>query len=171
MRSYVTTVIVAICLVILMFAARKVKADQPSQAWHNATILAESGGNDFAIGDIDLPFPAYGPYQIRQPYVNDYNSWHKTAYKAEDCLGNRELSAKICNSYMDHYATFRQLGRKPTNEDFSEIHIGGPTGSFKNGAIDKNGRRPKNPKKLAEAIRRQEKAEKYWLHSVKPKLK
>jgi hypothetical protein len=128
-------VIVAIVMALVMVAAKKVKADLPSDNLIEALIAAESSGNDYAVGDENLPNKAYGPLQIRQPYVDDYNRWHKTSYKAEDCLGNRPLSIKICKSYIDHYATAARLGRIPTDEDKARIHNGGPSGWKKNSTV------------------------------------
>ena len=94
----------------------------------SALVLKESSGNDMAVGDKNLKNKAYGPLQIRQPAVDDYNRWHGTDYKAEDCLGNRKLSVAICESYFAHYATKRRLGKNPTDEDRARIWNGGPNG-------------------------------------------
>lgn len=94
----------------------------------SALILKESSGNDEAIGDKHLKNKAYGPLQIRQPAVDDYNRWHGTKLKAEDCLGNRKLSVAICESYLAHYATEKRLGRTPTDQDRARIWNGGPNG-------------------------------------------
>lgn len=94
----------------------------------NAIIMVESGGLDTAIGDKHLTHKAYGPMQIRQPAVIDVNNYLGTKYKAEDCLGNRELSIKIFKAYMEIYCTEKRLGRKVTDEDRARTWNGGPFG-------------------------------------------
>lgn len=158
-------------MVALMIASVKVKADLPSNALLVAQIQAESGGDDNAIGDKFLSQKAYGCLQIRQPCVDDYNRWHQTHYKAEDCLGNRELSVRIYKDYIDHYATAPRLGRTPTDEDKARIWNGGPVGCFEDGAIDKRGTLPDDPKKLAKIKLCQKNAKRYWLDKVHPMLK
>ena len=93
-----------------------------------ALIKVESGGDDNAIGDRRLKNKAYGCLQIRQPYVDDVNRSLKTAYRAEQCLGNRNLSIKIFNAYMAIYATTGRLGRPVMDQDVSRVHNGGPNG-------------------------------------------
>ncbi len=93
-----------------------------------ALILVESGGNDRAIGDRHLKEKAYGPLQIRQPVCDDYNRAHGTKYKAEVMLGNRPLSKKVCQWYLEHYTSVKVLGRKPTLENLARIWNGGPSG-------------------------------------------
>lgn len=79
-------------------------------------------GNDQAIGDVLLPDKAYGPLQIRKPYVDDVNKIYGPKYRAEDCLGNRTLSIDICQKYLDIYA------KKKSDEFKARCHNGGPTG-------------------------------------------
>lgn len=93
-----------------------------------ALIVVESGGNDRAHGDKHLKEQAYGCLQIRQPCVDDVNRRHGTKYRAEDCLGNRELSIWIFSRYMDIYATKARIGRQPTDQDRARIWNGGPSG-------------------------------------------
>lgn len=118
--------------------------DEPVQPKHEvdpvdhiieALILVESGGDDDAVGDLNLQDKAYGPLQIRQPAVADYNRWHGTQYRAEDCLGSRELSVQICKSYLSRYATEKRLGREPTAEDKARIWNGGPNGHKKSSTV------------------------------------
>lgn len=94
----------------------------------NAIIEVESDGKDSAIGDKGLKHPAYGPLQIRQPYVDDYNRMYKKTYKAIDCLGNRALSIQIFNGYMWGYCSPILLGHPRTAQDIARIHNGGPSG-------------------------------------------
>ncbi|MDD4352669.1 MAG: peptidoglycan-binding protein [Candidatus Gracilibacteria bacterium] len=94
----------------------------------DALIMVESGGDDRAIGDKNLTNKAYGCLQIRKPYVDDVNKALGTSYKAEDCLGNRNLSIKIFNAYMAIYATPERLGRPVMDQDVSRVHNGGPNG-------------------------------------------
>lgn len=99
----------------------------------DALIEVESGGDDGAIGDNHLVNRAYGPLQIRKPYVTDVNTRYGTSFKAEDCLGNRALSIAIFGLYMNIYAKSSRLGHPPTAEDIARIHNGGPNG-YKNAA-------------------------------------
>lgn len=93
-----------------------------------ALIHVESGGDDEAIGDKKLKYPAYGCLQIRQPYVEDVDHFYNLKWNAKDCLGNRDLSIQILNRYMWHYAAPLLLGRTRTAEDIARIHNGGPAG-------------------------------------------
>jgi hypothetical protein len=93
-----------------------------------ALIQVESNGNDRAVGDRHLREMAYGPLQIRRPCVEDVNRRYRTNFKAQDALGNRELSVWICRTYILSYATKKQLGREPTLEDMARIWNGGPAG-------------------------------------------
>lgn len=88
----------------------------------------ESGGNLYAIGDKHLALKAYGPLQIRQPCVDDVNRVFGTNYKAEDTLGNMQLSTFIFNKYLSIYATSKRLGREVTDQDRARIWNGGPSG-------------------------------------------
>lgn len=110
-------------------------ADQPSDRLVAALIAKESGGNDRAVGDRHLADKAYGCLQIRKPCVTDYNRAHGTSYRAADCIGNRELSVKICQWYIGNYATEKRLGRKPTDEDMARIWNGGPAGWKKKSTV------------------------------------
>lgn len=100
----------------------------PSDKLINALIQVESGGDDWAIGDRNLQYSAYGPLQIRWPYVSDVNKNFGTGYRAKQCLGDRELSIDIFKKYMSIYATREWLKREPTDEDIARIHNGGPFG-------------------------------------------
>ena len=93
-----------------------------------ALIVAESGGNDRAIGDKHLRDKAYGPLQIRQPVCDDYNKAHGTYYRASDLVGDRALSKKICEWYLTTYGSKKRLGREPTFQDLARIWNGGPDG-------------------------------------------
>jgi hypothetical protein len=88
----------------------------------------ESGGNDWAIGDHNLDNKAYGPLQIRQPFVDDVNKLYKTRYRAEDCWGNRALSIAIAKKYWAIHLTKKKLGREPTALDRAGTLNGGPIG-------------------------------------------
>lgn len=89
-----------------------------------ALIQVESGGNDNAIGDLNLVHKAYGPLQIRQPYMDDA----LPGRKAQECLNNRPLSIQAFNAYMARYVTEKRLGRPVTNEDMARCHNSGPNG-------------------------------------------
>lgn len=94
----------------------------------DALVQLESNGNDFAIGDLKLKNKAYGCLQIRQPYVDDVNKAFGTTYKAEQMLGNRELSFWVYEKYMALYATEKNIGGPVTDEHKARIHNGGPKG-------------------------------------------
>src|SRR3990167_5891617 len=81
--------------------------------------------DDNAIGDKNLKNKAYGCMQIRAPYIKDALG---DQHKAEDCLGNHELSMRAVEAYMKRYAHEKRLGYKPTLEDGTRIHNGGPEG-------------------------------------------
>ena len=93
-----------------------------------ALIAVESRGNDSAIGDIGLRHKAYGCLQIRQPCVDDVNTFCGTSYRAEDTLGNRALSIWIFKKYTERYTTSARLEHGPTAEDIARIWNGGPNG-------------------------------------------
>lgn len=77
----------------------------PKASLVEAIIKVESGGSDQAVGDKHLSQWAYGAMQIRQPMVDDVNKYLKTSYKAEDCLGNRNLTLLIFDTYFQIYST------------------------------------------------------------------
>ena len=94
----------------------------------DALIKVESNGNLYAIGDLNLKHKAYGPLQIRQPYCDDVNRAFGTKHKAEDMLGNKELSVWVYTKYMELYATEANIGGPVTDEHRARIHNGGPSG-------------------------------------------
>lgn len=108
---------------------------QPKMKLVDALIQVESGGNDNAMGDKHLTDKAYGCLQIRKPCVDDVNKVFGTSYKAQDCLGNRQISLYIFNRYMELYAIERKLGRPVTDEDRARIWNGGPTGYKRDSTI------------------------------------
>lgn len=93
-----------------------------------AMIFVECSDDYHKIGDTTLNDKAYGPLQIRQPFVDDVNRWCGTHYRAEDMLGNRVLSVWVFHQVVDHYASEERLGRVPTFEDYARIWNGGPDG-------------------------------------------
>lgn len=103
-----------------------------------ALIYAESlySGYEEAVGDKCLKNKAYGCLQIRKPCVDDVNKACGTKYKAEDCLGNRELSFWIFERYMELYATKARIGRDPTDQDRARIWNGGPNGWKKKSTLE-----------------------------------
>lgn len=86
----------------------------------DAQIQVESGGNDFAEGDIALVNHAYGCLQIRQGVCDDVNTYFGTHYKAQDCIGNRQVSLDIYNKYWKVYPFI------VSNEDRARTWNGGP---------------------------------------------
>jgi hypothetical protein len=116
-------------VVVLLVAVSHSYGDYPSAPLIKALALWESqGDNDQAIGDKKLANKAYGNLQIRQPCVDDVNRKFGTNYRAEDCLGNKELSAWICREYINMYATEKRLKHTPTDQDKARIWNGGPNG-------------------------------------------
>jgi peptidoglycan hydrolase-like protein with peptidoglycan-binding domain len=88
----------------------------------SAIIEVESGGKLNAVGDLHLEDKAYGPMQIRQPAVDDVNKANGTDYKAQDMLGNKELSIWVFNEYMKLYA------QNESPEVQARVWNGGPNG-------------------------------------------
>ena len=77
-----------------------------------------------AIGDTDTPYPAYGPAQIRLPYLSDanrqlYKEGHET-YCLKDMLDYNKAEI-VFEAYMRKYNI---LG----DEKRSRCHNGGPNG-------------------------------------------
>lgn len=85
-----------------------------------ATIQVESGGDDNAIGDKNLTNHAYGCLQIRQGVCDTVNTHYGTTYKAQDCLGNRQVSIDIWNKYWPLFPAL------VTDEDKAKAWNGGP---------------------------------------------
>lgn len=85
-----------------------------------------------AIGDKNLVDKAYGCLQIRQPVVTDVNRKYGLNHKAQDCLGNLDLSVKICNLYLRMWANKAYLKREPTVQDICRTWNGGPSGWKRN---------------------------------------
>lgn len=98
-----------------------------------AIIMVESGGDDNAKGDLNIPQHAYGCMQIRQPVCDDVNAAYGTRLTAVQMLGRRSLSKAFFWLYMSLYCTSANLGRLPTDQDRARIWNGGPNG-YKNPA-------------------------------------
>ncbi|MFZ2038384.1 MAG: hypothetical protein WAV11_00365 [Minisyncoccia bacterium] len=111
--------------------------------------IVESGWKDGSVGDKKLKEKAYGALQIRQPALTDVNKKLGTKYTSLDCINSREVSITVAIEYTSKYATESHLGRKPTQRDMVLIYNGGPCAAFENGAIDKLGHLPKDPKMAA----------------------
>lgn len=86
----------------------------------DAMIQVESGGNDNAVGDLNLTDHAYGCLQIRQGVMDQYNTYKGTSYKSSKCLGNRALSLDVFSTY---WKIFPQMD---TNEERAKAWNGGP---------------------------------------------
>jgi len=88
-----------------------------------ALIIVESHGDDLAYGlDGEV-----GCLQISQKVLDDVNRFYPIHWTWHDCL-IRERSKKICRVYLEHYATEKRIGRKPTLEDMARIWNAGPKG-------------------------------------------
>jgi diadenosine tetraphosphatase ApaH/serine/threonine PP2A family protein phosphatase len=96
-----------------------------------ALVRVESGGNPMAIGDGGK---AYGPLQIRQEVLDDFNRWTGRSVTLRDCFSIR-LSREICQAYLAHYATPARLGRPVTDQDRARIWNGGPNGYKKTATL------------------------------------
>lgn len=86
----------------------------------DAMIQVESGGNDNAEGDLNIPDHAYGCLQIRQGVCDNVNARFGTTYKAQDCLGHRNVSVDIFNKYWLIHTEMI------TNQDKAFAWNGGP---------------------------------------------
>ncbi len=111
------------------------RAEEPSQKLVDWLIQIESGGKLNAIGDKKFTNKAYGPLQVRQTVCDDVNRRFKTQYRAEECLGNLDLSVRIFKLYMQMWASKERLGRIPTDEDIARIWNGGPNGWKRNATL------------------------------------
>jgi len=89
-----------------------------------AVVLIESGGDIQALGDNGR---AYGPAQIHQAALTDYNRWTGAHYTLADCT-DLTLSRKVFFAYVKHYCTKSRLGRPVTVRDAARIWNGGPDG-------------------------------------------
>lgn len=123
-----------LCFIVCFFLSGSSACGQRSSPGQSklatAQIEVESGGDgyDKAIGDKKLANPAYGCLQIREPCIKDVNEAFGTNYRAKDCLNNRKLSLWVHARYMELWATKKQIGREPTDEDRARIWRGGPDG-------------------------------------------
>lgn len=114
-------------LVILFvcFIVPVAEASEPSNRLIRALMKVEvPSGNIYATGDRWMLDPAFGILQIRQPAMDDVYPGHR----AQECLGNVELSKDVCRKYIARYATKKLLGHEPTDEDRARIWNGGPKG-------------------------------------------
>lgn len=129
-RVMMKAALVAIILHLLFGIAAIARGEMPPDRLINALIKKEQDPKkrDMSIGDKHLKNKAYGCLQIRQTVCDDVNRRYGTHYKAIDCLGNHELSVRICKMYINMWATTDKLGRKPILEDMARIWNGGPSG-------------------------------------------
>ena len=116
------TILFVICLVSGLKADESVKLIDYNQLI-DALIAVESGGDDNVVGDKKLRNKAYGCLQIRQPVCDDINRRFNTKHRAEDCLGDRNLSIEICKKYLSMWGD-----EKSTDEKLARIWNGGPKG-------------------------------------------
>jgi len=136
LAMHTKTILKSLTLVLLIAVNSIAGEKQPkTEKLIKALIVVESNGNDKAIGDRGKHERAYGCLQIRKPCVDDVNRKFGTKYKAEDTLGNRQLSLWICQKYLELYATEDRLGKKPEAKDLARIWNGGPTGHKKQATL------------------------------------
>ena len=117
-----------VLIAVLFVAVESSVAVRPPNVLRIAIRQQESSDGKFLKGDKKLKNPAFGPYQVRAKAMIDYNRWKGTNYSAEDCTYNEELSLDVFNTYIDHYATEKRLGHKPTMKEMAGIWNGGPNG-------------------------------------------
>lgn len=73
-------------------------------------------------------YHAFGPFQIRQEALDDYNRWTGENLTLRDVL-DKETSERVVKVYLSYYGS--RIGRTPTYKDLSRIWNGGPTGHKK----------------------------------------
>ena len=102
-----------------------------------ALAMIESSNNPNAIGDLNTRYPAYGLYQIRQPYLSDVTSSYKRemVMKWGHILILSEMKEKlkaqwVVQHYLEKYGNRyrKKTGLNPSLEVYVRIHNGGPNG-------------------------------------------
>jgi soluble lytic murein transglycosylase-like protein len=89
----------------------------------SALIMVESSGNDRAIGRMG----ELGPLQIMPTTLVDINRISGRSFTRSDAF-HRESAIQMATIYLNHYATEKRLGRKPTFRDYAMIWHHGPNG-------------------------------------------
>lgn len=118
----------AICffLAVVLFIIAKGEAKQQTyDLFLKALAQKESGGDPNAWNAKEN---AAGLYQIRRCYVVDVNRIVGYQRFTDADRWDVKQSALMVVIYLDHYATPKRLGRKPTWEDRARCHNGGPCG-------------------------------------------
>ena len=98
-------------------------AKTPIKAFLDIIRQAESGGNDFAIGDNGL---SRGPFQIKEVYWQDGCEYGKVRWDYFTYVWNREKSSQVVRWYWMRYCPSAVY-----NLDFETLartHNGGPKG-------------------------------------------
>ncbi len=108
----------------------KANERMPKMTLEQALILQESGGNDNAVGDKNLTNHAYGCLQIRKPCMDDVNKRLGTTHRAEECLGNRDLSLLVFRTYTSIYEP------TGTDEEKARLWNAGPNWRLKRSSTD-----------------------------------
>lgn len=98
----------------------KIKTLTAPKSILDVLIQVESGGDDMAEGDKTLTNHAYGCLQIRQGVCDAVNEKFGTNYKAENCLGHRQVSLDIWEKYWQVFPLI------VTDEDKARSWNGGP---------------------------------------------
>jgi len=80
----------------------------------SALIMVESSGNDRAIGRMG----ELGPLQIMPATLRDINRISGRRFTRSDAF-HRETAIQMATIYLNHYATEKRLGRKPTFRDYA----------------------------------------------------
>lgn len=89
----------------------------------SALIMVESSGNDWAVGRMG----EIGPLQIMPATLRDINRISGRRFTRSDAF-HRETAIQMATIYLNHYATEKRLGRKPTFRDYALIWHHGPNG-------------------------------------------
>lgn len=103
-------------------------AGEPQERYEpflRALAQKESSGNPNAHNEKEN---AAGLYQIRPCYLADINRILGYERFIDDDRYDPKKAALMVVIYLDHYATAKRLGHRPTWADRARIHNGGPNG-------------------------------------------
>lgn len=113
-------------------------ATQIDEPLFKSIVIMESSGRNGVIGDKNTPFPAYGMYQIRKPYLQDVLQKHQKEcvqkfgkqLTLEDVRTCPKKSKWVVEKYLSHYGNLyaKRTGKPLTPAILFRIHNGGPLG-------------------------------------------
>lgn len=112
--------------------------DTPETRWARfceALAQVESGGDDEAVGDLDLAHKAYGRYQIREPFLID----SRTGYGIDE-MKNPQKAQEAMRRYYKRYLPYTlrsalELDSRQSWKNLAALHNGGPSGKTSSQAI------------------------------------